>query len=192
MKISIIKELTDEQLVQAFQTSVDKEVFGEIYNRYYKNVFHICVGYTKNRDTAFDLVQDIMIKVLAQLPSLKHANLLGYWIARIAKNYSLDYCKKQNRSRTDSMDAQFDIVEETSDMPALEAKEILLNNMEQLMEELGEETTTFLRLKYLEGYTIKDLQAKFNLKSGAVKMRLQRGRQQVLAVYQAQFGQVYQ
>lgn len=180
-----LKNLTDEQLVTEFKQTRDNAVFGEIYNRYYKKVYHTCLGYTKSRDAAFDLVQDVMVKLMDKLPALEHGHLLGLWIHRVTSNYCADQYKKRKRFQTDSIDDRFDCAAEETDMEALLAKEHLLDSMEGLMEELGEESANILRLKYLEGNSVKELQSKLNISTSAVKMRLKRGRNKIVTLYQA-------
>ena len=41
-------------------------------------------------DEAADVVQDVFLKVLRQLPTLKDLNAFGGWIAAIARNTALD------------------------------------------------------------------------------------------------------
>ena len=178
-----LKNLTDEQLVIEFKQTKDNAIFGEIYNRYYQKVYHTCLGYTKNRDTAFDLVQDIMLKIMDKLPALENGYLLGLWIHRVSANYCADHYKKQKRFQTETIEDRFDFAAEETDMEALLAKEVLLDSMDELMEELGEESANILRLKYLEGNSVKDLQVKLNLGASAVKMRLKRGRNKIVELY---------
>ncbi len=178
-----LKNLTDEQLVTEFKQTRDNAIFGEIYNRYYQKVYHTCLGYTKSRDTAFDLVQDVMVKMMDKLPALEHGHLLGLWIHRVTSNYCADQYKKRKRFQTESIDDRFDMVAEEIDMEAILLKEDLLDGMEQMMEELGEESAAILRLKYLEGKSVKELQSQLNLGPSAVKMRLKRGRSKIAELY---------
>lgn len=186
MQTQSLKNLTDEQLVIDFQNTGDNQIFGEIYNRYYKKVYHTCLGYAKDRDTAFDLVQDIMMKVMEKLPKLSNANLLGFWIYRISNNYCVDYYHSKKRLSVTTIEDRFDIASEETDMEALAEKERLLDSMEDLMGTLDAETQTILHAKYLQGASIKDLQSRLNISASAVKMRLKRGRDKIHQLYQSQ------
>lgn len=180
-----LKTLADEQLVIEFKQTRNNAIFGEIYNRYYQKVYYTCLGYTKSRDTALDLVQDVMVKIMDKLPALENEHLLGLWIHRVTSNYCADHYKKQKRFQTESIDNRFDIVAEETDMEAILIKENLLDGMEEIMEELGEASTAILRLKYLEGKSVKELQAHLGIGASAVKMRLKRGRNQIIKLYNA-------
>ena len=124
MITSVFQNLTDEQLVTQFQVSnKDNLLFGEIYNRYYKKVHHTCMSIVKDQEVAYDLLQDIMIKVMEHLPKLKHGQLLGLWIHRIARNYSLDYCKDRNRQRIVHLDEYFHMAKVVNYSESLIVKE---------------------------------------------------------------------
>lgn len=181
-----LKTLTDEQLVIEFKTTGDNQIFGEIYNRYNKRVYKVCLSFTKDKTTAYDLVQDIMIKLMEKLPSLENANLLGLWIHRVANNFCVDYYKAQKRMPFDAIEDRFDLAEEEVDMEGLIERENQLDAVEDIMAELEEDTKTILQLKYLEGNSIKELQTKLDLTSSAVKMRLKRGRNKIAQLYQSQ------
>ena len=184
MTIQKIQNLSDEQLVTEFQTTGDNRFFGEIYNRYYKKVFHTSLGIVKDRDVAYDLVQDVMIKVMENLPGLKNSFLLGLWIHRIAKNHSIDYCKNRQNLSLLQTDKQFDMTDEVMEVETLIAKDNLLDGVEKAMKELKEEDRSILILKYFENYSVEDLQSKCSISKSAVKMRLARARQRMVSLYQ--------
>lgn len=183
MQMRDLKTLTDEQLVTKFQQTGDNTIFGEIYNRYNKKVFKICLSYTKDRATSFDLTQDVMIKVMEKLPALENANLVGLWIHRVASNFCADYYRAQKKTQFESIEERFDLADEVTDMEVLQDRENLLDGMESILNNMDEETANILRLKYLEGHSIKELQSELNLNSSAIKMRLKRGRNQVINLY---------
>lgn len=183
MQTQNFKEQTNEQLVIEFQQTKNNQVFGEIYSRFYDNVFHICLGKAKDKNVAYDLAQDIMIKVMDKLEMLEHANLLGVWIHRIACNCCMDYFNTQRRQKMVAIDDSYNLEVEETDMDAINAKELQLDRVEGLMHEIGEKTCTILRLKYQEGYSIKQIQEMLQLSESAVKMRLKRGKAQVFNLY---------
>ena len=179
-----VQKLSDEQLVIQFQTTKDNKFFGEIYNRYYRKAYHTCLGIVKNQEVAADLVQDVMIKVMESLPTLQNAFLLGLWIHRIAKNYSLDYHKERKCYQGVSTYQCFDPSNEEAEKEAQATKENRLLGMEKAMKKLIEDDQTLLTLKYYENYSIEDLQIKYALSGSAVKMRLARARKRVVNLYQ--------
>ena len=180
----MIPDFTDEQLVVLFKETGDNKYFGMIYDRHYQKVYHTCLGIVKNRDIAYDMVQDIMIKVLENLPKLQNGFLLGLWIHRIAKNNCLDYCKSRNTRQEVNSDAFFDLAEEESDPEALAIREHYLNNMDMILSELKEEDRKLLAQKYFQDCSVEELQQQYALSESAVKMRLSRARSRMIKLYQ--------
>ena len=174
-----ISTLTDEQLVIQYKESSDSQLFGEIYNRYHERVYFTCLGLVKNRDTAYDMVQDVMIKVMEHLTRLENGFLLGLWIHRIAKNHCIDYLKQLNRQSVSDLEETLELEAEPTDMEAIWEEEAIFVQMEAALTQLSEEEQELIRLKYTEGSSIHDLQEKLKLNKSAVKMRLARTRKKL-------------
>ena len=177
-----ITNLTDEQLVAQYKANPDSRLFGEVYNRYYQKVYFTCMGLVKDRGLAYDMVQDVMIKAMENLPRLENDFLLGLWIHRIAKNHCLDYLKQRKTQHTMDIDETEEIGIEDTDMEAILEKEETFSKMEKAIEYLSVEEQELIRLKYNEGYSVQDLQDKYHLNKSAVKMRLARTRQKLAAM----------
>jgi RNA polymerase sigma-70 factor (ECF subfamily) len=179
-----IQNLIDEELVAQFQVTGDNRFFAEIYTRYYKKVFNTCIGIVKDRDVAHDLAQDVMVKAVESLPSLQNGFLLGFWLYKIAKNRSIDYCKNCTSNRFVNTDVCFDLADKGADMESLVAKENLLDSVQHTMGKLKEDDRNLLTLKYFENCSVVDLQNYFALSESAVKMRLVRARKRLFNFYQ--------
>ncbi len=177
------QNLTDEQLVVRFQTTQDNLVFGEIYNRHFKKVYHTCLGVVKDWNTASDLVQDVMLKVLEALPNLEHPQLLGYWMYRIAQNHAIQFCKDRKKQLSVSVDERFDLADDLADKEILENREQLFDGMDKVLSLLSIEDRTFISLKYFDNHSVEDLQIRFSLSKSAVKMRLARARKRMAKLY---------
>ena len=179
-----IHDLSDEQLVLQYRETQNNEYFAEIYNRYYKKAYHTCLDIMKDRDTAYDLVQDVMIKVMHKLPTLKNGFLLGFWIYRIAQNYSIDYCKDRNHFASMVSEDWLEGADEGADKEALEAREHLLDSLEPALQRLKEADRQLLIRKYLDNHSVEELENEYQLTGSAVKMRLSRARNRMAALYQ--------
>ncbi|HWO77576.1 MAG TPA: RNA polymerase sigma factor [Bacillus sp. (in: firmicutes)] len=69
----------------------------EIYNLYYKDVYHFCIYYTNNKHEAEDITQETFIKAMRNINSLKSIEKAKVWILTIAKNTAIDYKRKMRR-----------------------------------------------------------------------------------------------
>jgi len=177
-KKSIIT-FTDEQLVAQYKNSPDSQLFGEIYNRYYQKVYYTCLGVVKDRDTAYDMVQDVMIKVMDHLAKLENGVLLGLWINRIAKNHCIDYLKQRNKRSTMDINEMVELMDEITDMDFVLEEEQTFNKLEKAIAQLTAEEQELIQLKYAEGLSIQDLQERYETNKSAMKMRLARTRKKL-------------
>ncbi len=82
-------ELDTVDLVRAAQSG-DRAAFGAIYRRYARVVHGVLlasVSYTN----AEDLVQDVFLKAMHQIGSLRDASAVGGWLASIARRTATDH-----------------------------------------------------------------------------------------------------
>ncbi len=184
MQTLVVEHMSDEQLVARYQATGDNCFFGEIYTRHYKKVYHTCLKIVKDRDIAADLVQEVMVKVMEKLPLLKNGFLLGFWMYRIAQNQSIDYCKAQKYYRTASLTESSNTPEATADLTDLQKKELCLDSLESMLEQLNDSDRELLLKKYFKNKTVEDLGLEYQVSESAIKMRLSRARNRLAALCQ--------
>lgn len=177
--MTLFKNLTDTELILAYQQSQDARAFGELYNRYNKKVYLYCNKILKNREDAYDVTQDIFVKISVSILKLKDPNTLVKWLFLVARNACLDLIQKNKRSSTTTLESEDLIPEDVFDMEAALGKEELFNKMESALNQLKPEDKTFLEAKYFHGKSVKDLTQTYGMSASAVKMRLMRTRQKV-------------
>ncbi len=73
-------------------------VLDELMN-YSDVIFRICLGFSRNPWDAEDLMQDVYLKALKNIGSLKNSCHLRGWLLKIAKNTCLNHVKKQRLQR---------------------------------------------------------------------------------------------
>lgn len=67
----------------------------EIYELYYRDVYHFTLFYTNNKQEAEDITQETFIKALKGSAQLKDPTKIKSWILSIAKNTAIDFKRKQ-------------------------------------------------------------------------------------------------
>lgn len=169
---------SDEHLLSEF-LSGDINCFGAIYDRYYLKVFSKCFSFSKNRDDAFDMTQEILLKAAGNAASFEGKSKFSTWLYSISHNYCISHSCKINRNyHVDLISAQY-IIEERMDDEALMERlnwEVLEAELDECLYMLPDDERKLLVLKYRENYSVKDLQNEFNLSASAIKMRLLRAR----------------
>lgn len=177
------QSLSNDQLVVLFQSSFDQQYFGEIYQRFHRKVFALCLSYSKDRQTADDLMQDVMIKVYENLPKLKNPELLGVWVNRIAKNYCIDFCQSNQQKYSGGIEEYHHLEAEETDVESLQKKDQVYEMLPVLLSSMRVEDQLLLQLKYFQNYSIEDLQKELQLSESAVKMRLSRARKRMQKLF---------
>ena len=95
MKISgNISKLTDEELLQIFQTGKDTDVFGELYKRYIPLTYGLCLKYLEDKEQAHDAVMDIFEGLMEKITQYEIKNFKT-WLYSVAKNHCLQLLRKE-------------------------------------------------------------------------------------------------
>ena len=93
--------LDDRLLVLDFQAG-QPQAFVEIHRRYGPLAKHVCTRFLPNRHDADEAFQETMIRVFQGLYRFNGRYALQPWVARIAKNVSLDILRGYaRRPKTD-------------------------------------------------------------------------------------------
>ena len=115
--------------------------FGDIYERYFKDVYLFMLATSKDADVAEEITQETFFKALKEIKNFKGNCSVKSWLCQIAKNLFYNQCKKQNRFTdgeipADIPDTQICFEEKISDTSqALEIHRIL-HTMEEPYKEV--------------------------------------------------------
>ncbi len=66
----------------------------ELVEQYHRDVFHMAYRLTRNRADAEDITQEVFLKALRSISSLKKAASVKAWLFKIAVNLSIDRWRK--------------------------------------------------------------------------------------------------
>lgn len=182
-----IKKFTDEELVERFVQSGDKDYVGELFNRYTALVFGVCMKYLKDEDESKDATMQIFEKLMADLPR-HQIRTFRPWLHMVVRNHCLMILRKQaNHVMVNTEDFHLDgeqFVEFSSEnhlTTETQAKEQQYVQLEQAVEELSEEQRRCIELFYyqkkcydeivvLTGYSYK--QVKSYIQNGKRNLRI--------------------
>lgn len=180
MSAIAFQPLTDAQLVTLYQQTHNEGCISELYRRYHPRIYRYCRSIIKDHDAALDISQDVFILLVEKMHHLRNPLTFASWLFRIARNESLDYCKYHYRHTVAYQQEKHDRPIDSFEEEAAIEKEEMLCALEQLLNDTDEDTRTLLQLKYLENYSIEDLESLYAIGESAVKMRLARARRRVL------------
>ena len=162
----------------------DPDAFENIIKEHQTMIYNIAYRISGNRDDAFDISQDAMLKMYKNLQYFEGTSKLSTWIYRIVTNTALDFMRKNRRhavvssldEATDSEEAPLQV---QSDDPTpheqLERKE-LMKAVENALSELSENHRAVLVLRDINGLSYEEIADILLCSEGTVKSRINRAR----------------
>jgi RNA polymerase sigma-70 factor, ECF subfamily len=149
-------------LVRAAQAG-DRAAFGEIYRQFARMIHGILLAHVRYGD-AEDLMQDVFVRAMQQLPKLREITAFGGWLASIARHAAVDHHR-----RVRLLDA---LPEKLAGgrRPDGESFEVL-----RTIQKLPESYRETLVLRLVEGMTGPEIAARTGMTPDSVRVNLCRG-----------------
>jgi RNA polymerase sigma-70 factor, ECF subfamily len=154
--------LQEATLVRAAQAG-DGVAFGTLYERYERTIHGVLLAYVCYHD-AEDLMQDVFVKALEQLSSLREPIAFCGWLISIARRTAIDH----QRARKSSVHRPY--LPTTSKPPSIEAFAIL-----EVIQRLPDSYRETLILRLVEGMTGPEIAERTGLTADSVRVNLCRG-----------------
>lgn len=151
-----ITQLTDDELVKKYKVSGNTQLLGELYKRYSKLVYGLCLKYFKNTDESQDAVLRIFEKLMTDLKN-HEVQYFKSWLFMVSKNFCLMELRKR-QVKVRRMD-EYEAYAQSSHEPepfannAEEkawAKEEKIEQLELALSQLKNEQKTCVELFYLQ------------------------------------------
>ncbi|MDB5049412.1 MAG: hypothetical protein JWO30_2483 [Fibrobacteres bacterium] len=126
---------TESKTLETANKTLGHDAFRNMYELYFQLVHRVCYRYTKNREEADDLAQEIFLKVHGSFAGFEGNSQPSTWLYRVATNHCLDHLRWKKR-QTDLLagygdDLAFSRAPETSpDNPAKRLFRRLLETMD--------------------------------------------------------------
>ncbi len=158
----------------------DEEAFGILVQKYKTKVFNLAYSFTRDRENADDLTQEVFIKVYYALERFKFKSGFGTWIYRIAVNHFKDYLRKHAKERHISLEmlgrepsqAEDEIQKKERTQEGADRKKLLY----QALRSLPEKHQIILTLRDIQGHSYEEIASILKLSAGTVDSRLHRAR----------------
>ncbi|MBT8271068.1 MAG: RNA polymerase sigma factor [Flavobacteriaceae bacterium] len=141
-----------------------------LVKRWHAKFCHRAYMYTKDIDSAQDIVQDAWQVIINKIEFLDDPNAFKTWANRIVINKSIDWLRKRKREpqRLSARLSERQIQGESTH----ESKEDILLRTQEAIKGLAEKQQEIIRLFYTEEYNIQDIATILNISPGTVKSRL--------------------
>lgn len=153
------------------------EEFIIAYEKYSDAIFRYCFYRVYEREKAKDLVQEVYMKTWQYLSKGNEVENIRAFLYRVARNLIIDGSRKKKESSLDEMhesgfDAKFD------DRRQKEI-EIDMKMAIEVIKNLDEKYREVLLLRYVDGFSPKEISSMIDETENAVSVRIHRGMKQL-------------
>ena len=159
----------DELIIQCKKQ--DTKAQGELYNKYSRILFGICLRYSPNYAEAEDNLQDAFHTIFKKVEQYKGKGSFEGWIKRVTVNTVLQKYRKQR---------SFEIVseEQVADEADLDidSEEIPLDYLLKIIQELPDRYRLVFSMYVMDGYQHKEIAELLGISDGTSKSNLARAR----------------
>jgi RNA polymerase sigma-70 factor, ECF subfamily len=160
----------EDSLVSAARDG-DRAAFGHLYDRYARMVHGILLARVPPREVD-DLVQEVFLLALRQLPALRDVSRFGAWLGTITRNRANDYFRKAIPVEKVTEPVSENQSESRRNNHAAEQEaDVILAVVRALPEAYREP----LILRLVEGMTGPEIAERTGLTHGSVRVNLFRG-----------------
>jgi RNA polymerase sigma-70 factor (ECF subfamily) len=171
--------MEEKQLVRLAQEG-SPQAFEELVTKYQPKVFSMALSFTRNREAADDLAQEIFLKAYLALPRFHGRSEFGTWLYRISMNHIKDYLRKKGRAKEVPLDEVCELSFSDKEQAAkaeqereIEARRVLV---QRFVESLPEKYRVILTLRDIQGMAYEEISKILKLSPGTVDSRLHRAR----------------
>jgi RNA polymerase sigma-70 factor (ECF subfamily) len=158
----------------------DPQAFGELVQRYERDVFNLTYRMLNNRGEAEDAAQEAFLRAYSNLDRYDQNRSFKTWLLSIASNHCIDRIRRRRLTWLSLEEPLPPHPALTSDMPGPE--EATLSNeksmlVQELLDELSPDYRLAVVLRYWYDYSYAEIAEMLDTTESAIKSRLFRARQ---------------
>ncbi len=183
--------LVEPELIERARTG-DPTAFNQMVLAYRRRILGIIFRLIGRPEDVEDVAQEVFVRLYYSLDQLRAAEVFEPWLYRLTVNASFDYlrkAKRRNESRMADLSEQQVMMADSLASSRQDGEDRQKSKVREFTEELfshvSEQDRILLTLKEVEGLSLKELEAIYNVNENALKVRLFRARQRVLKAHQA-------
>ncbi|WP_136480844.1 RNA polymerase sigma factor [Cognatitamlana onchidii] len=169
------QQIRDGNLVLAYQSG-NKTALQQLVKYWHKSFCEKAYWLVKDADVAKDIAQDSWSVIISKIDNLKKPESFASWALRIVYHRSIDWIKKNNKSRLSLIDyaynqEQIEVEEQTNS----QLKQQLLSTINKL----PRNQQVVIRMFYVQDYSLKEISSILNITVGTAKSRLFHAREKM-------------
>jgi len=154
----------------------DTQLFALLLRKYERIVNSIIYSMVFDIETTKDLTQETFIKAYENLNSYNENYEFKSWIAKIARNHTIDFIRK--RKQTLSLD-EIDAETISDNKEGIEEGRINRKIIEKALSHLNEEERTVIILKYKNGFSNTEIANTLEMPENRVNVKIFRAKEKM-------------
>jgi RNA polymerase sigma factor (sigma-70 family) len=183
--------LNDNELISKV-LSGDQQAYAALVNRYQNYVFTLALRFTKNREDAEEVSQDIFIKAYRALADFRGASKFSTWLYTIVNTTCITFLRKK-RLEVHSLDNEkvFELADnQDSGMRAnLVEQKSRLAMVNHAIKMLSTDDAEVITLFYKGEQSLEEIAQILGIEANTVKVRLHRARTRLKEKMETHFAQ---
>jgi RNA polymerase sigma-70 factor (ECF subfamily) len=183
--------LVERELIERAQSG-DSGAFNQVVLAYRKRILGTISRLIGRPEDVEDVAQEVFVRLYYSLDQLRTPEVFEPWLYRLTVNASYDYlrrAKRRGEARMADLSEQqvmrADSLAGTRQEDDKRQKSAVRDFVNALFRHVSDQDRLLLTLKEVEGLSLKELEAIYNVNENALKVRLFRARQRVLKAYRA-------
>ncbi len=166
--------MEDRELIIRFIKEQNDAYFEQLYDRYANVIYGRITGYLGDSTASKDVAQEVWVKIYFNLKSFEFRSAFSTWLYRIVTNECINWIRGKKTA------IPLEDVENKIEDNSREEETDLNINVTNLLDKVSKEERVLLMLKYVEGYSYKEISKRLDLKESAVKMRVLRAKSKIV------------
>jgi RNA polymerase sigma factor (sigma-70 family) len=150
----------------------DSKAQKNLYTRYSRMMFGMCLRYSSNYDDAKDILQDGFVKVFTKLGQFTSSGSFEGWMKRIFINTALEHYRS-NRNHMNQSDVEFANEKPHHDFTI---EKISQQEIIAILNKMPDGYRNVLNLYIIEGYSHAEIGEMMGISEGTSKSQLSRAR----------------
>lgn len=163
----------------------------ELFKLFYGKMLGVSMRYTKDQDTAKEIVQTGFIKVFEKLELFDNKGNFEGWIKRIIINNAIDYIRKtKNNPYVNDLNEDYTLANEEEDVfqeQEIEISQIKNELIIKAIQQLSPAYQTVFNLYVIEDYSHKEIAEMLNISEGTSKSNLSKAKVNLQKILKNEF-----
>ncbi|MFH0842129.1 MAG: RNA polymerase sigma factor [Bacteroidota bacterium] len=155
----------------------DSGALSQLIDKYKDNAYNLAISIVKDKESAKDITQDSLLKVLENIHLFRNESKFSTWLYRIVYNESLQHILKIKK--VNLTDIESAIIERYPDDIQSAENESLNVDLNKAIERLETNERHIILLFYLEEKSIKEINTITGLSKPNIKVILHRARKKL-------------